>query len=155
MADDGSKKSQTVWPMPKFYFSVDFGGAMPTTSFQEISGLETETQVIEYRHGDSKQFSTIKMPGIAKTGNVTMKKGVFVKDNNFWKWYDQIKLNTIKRTVVTIKLLDETGAPTMTWTLANAFPVKITGTDLKSDGNEVAVETIEIAHEGLTIANGG
>lgn len=127
---------------------------MPISSFQEVSGLETETQVIEYRHGDSKQFSTIKMPGIAKTGNVTVKKGVFVKDNNFWNWYNQIKMNTIKRVAVTIKLLDESGNPTMTWTLANAFPVKITGTDLKSDGNEVAVESLEIAHEGLTIANG-
>lgn len=154
MADDGSAQSQTVWPLPKFYFSIDFGGGMPISSFQEVSGLETETQVIEYRHGDSKQFSTIKMPGIAKTGNVTVKKGVFVKDNNFWNWYNQIKMNTIKRVAVTIKLLDESGNPTMTWTLANAFPVKITGTDLKSDGNEVAVESLEIAHEGLTIANG-
>lgn len=154
MADDGSVQSQTVWPLSKFYFSVDFGGGMTITSFQEVSGLETETQVIEYRHGDSKQFSTIKMPGIAKVGNVTFKKGVFVKDNNFWNWYNQIKMNTIKRVAVTVKLLDESGNPTMTWTLANAFPVKITGTDLKSDGNEVAVESLELAHEGLTIKNG-
>jgi phage tail-like protein len=55
---------------------------------------------------------------------------------------------------VVISLLDEAGKPTMVWTLSNAWPTKITGTDLKSDGNEVAVETIEIAHEGLTIANG-
>jgi phage tail-like protein len=54
---------------------------------------------------------------------------------------------------VTISLLDEAGAPTMVWTLANAWPTKITGTDLKAEGNEVAVETIVIAHEGLTIAN--
>jgi len=54
---------------------------------------------------------------------------------------------------VTISLLDEAGAATMVWTLTNAWPAKITGTDLKSDGNEVAIESIEIAHEGLTIAN--
>ena len=60
-------------------------------------------------------------------------------------------MNMIKRNTVTISLLDEGGAPTMVWTLANAWPTKITGTDLKSDGNEVAVETIEIAHEGLKI----
>lgn len=141
------------WPMPKFYFEVSLGDDMANVAFQEVSGLDEEVQPIEYRHGNSKQFSTIKMPGIAKYGNVTMKKGVFAKDNQFLHWYQEIKMNTIKRQTVTIRLLDETGAPTMTWTLANAWPTKITGTDLKSDGNEVAVETLEIAHEGLTIEN--
>lgn len=149
---DGSTQDN-VWPLPKFYFKVSLGSQDNTVSFQEISGLETETQPIEYRHGDSKIFSTIKMPGIAKTGNVTLKKGVFVKDNNFWKWYDAIKMNTIKRETVTIQLLDEKGAPTMTWTLSNAWPTKISSPDLKSDANEVAVETMELAHEGIVIAN--
>lgn len=144
-----------VWPLPKFHFTVSLGSQDSTVSFQEVSGLDTETQPIEYRHGDSPQFSTIKMPGIAKSGNVTLKKGIFVNDNNFWKWYDAIKMNTIKRETVTIQLLDEEAKPTMTWTLSNAWPTKITGTDMKSDANEVAVETIELAHEGLTIANGG
>jgi len=151
MADDGSKQSAT-WPLPKFYFKVDIGD-QKDVPFQEISGLDTETQPIEYRAGNSKEFSTVKMPGIKKTGNVTLKKGVFAKDNKFWDWYNQIKLNTIKRVTVTIQLCDEAGSPTMVWTLANAWPTKITGTDMKSDGNEVAVETLEVAHEGLTIAN--
>jgi len=152
MADDGSAQSTNVWPMPKFYFEVKWDSEV--MSFQEVSGLDTEAQPIEYRHGDSPEFSTIKMPGIKKSGNVTMKKGVFKSDNKFWDWYSQIKMNTIKRIPVTISLLDEAGAPTMVWTLANAWPTKITGTDLKSDGNEVAIETIEIAHEGITISNG-
>lgn len=151
MADDGSKQSTSVWPMAKFYFSVKWDDA--SMSFQEVSGLDAETQAIEYRHGDSKVFSTIKMPGIAKNGNVTMKKGVFKSDNKFWDWYSKITLNTIKRIPITISLLDETGKDTMIWKLKNAWPTKVTGTDLKSDGNEVAIETIEIAHEGLTIEN--
>ncbi len=142
-----------VWPLPKFYFLVDIG-SQTKLPFQEVSGLDSETQVIEYRAGNNKVFSTIKMPGIVKFGNVTLKKGVFVKDNKFWEWYNKIKMNTVERVPVTIQLLDEGGNATMTWTLANAWPTKITGTDLKSDGNEVAVETIEIAHEGLTVANG-
>ena len=89
-----------------------------------------------------------------KSNKVTMKKGVFAKDNAFWDWFVKIKMNTIERQNVVIKLLDEGGNPTMTWTLLNAWPSKITSTDLKSDGSEVAIETIEIAHEGLTIANG-
>lgn len=137
--------------MPKFYFQVKWDSQV--MSFQEISGLDVQSEEIKYRHGDSPEFSVIKMPGMKKVGNVTMKKGVFKSDNKFWDWFNQIKLNTIKRLPVTISLLDETGAPTMVWTLANAWPTKITGTDLKAEGNEVAIETIEIVHEGLTIAN--
>jgi len=152
MADEGSTQSTNVWPLPKFHFQVKWDAEV--MSFQEVSGLDMEAQIIEYRHGDSKEFSTVKMPGIKKFGNVTMKKGVFKSDNKFWDWFNEIKMNTIKRKPVTISLLDEEGGATMVWTLANAWPTKITGTDLKSDGNEVAIESIEIAHEGLTIENG-
>jgi phage tail-like protein len=151
MADDGSQQSPNVWPMPKFYFQVKWDSTV--MSFEEISGLDVESQPIEYRHGDSPVYASIKMPGLKKYGNITMKKGVFKGDNKFWDWFNQIKMNTIKRVPVTISLLDETGKPTMVWTLTNAWPTKITGTDLKAQGNEVAVETIEVAHEGLTIAN--
>ena len=152
MADDSSKQSTNGWPLPKFYFEVKWDSAV--LSFEEVSGLDVEAQPIEYRHGFSPVFSAIKMPGLKKYGNVTMKKGVFKSDNKFWDWFNQIKMNTVKRVPVTISLLDEEGNPTMVWTLTNAWPTKVTGTDLKSEGNEVAVETIEIAHEGLTIANG-
>jgi phage tail-like protein len=123
-------------------------------AFQEVSGLDVESQPIEYRAGNSPNFSVQKMPGIKKYSDITMKKGVFKSDNKFWDWFNEIKMNTVKRIPVTISLLDEEGSPTMVWTLTNAWPTKIQGTDLKSTGNEVAVETIVIAHEGLTIANG-
>lgn len=147
---DGSKQDN-VWPLPKFYFQVKWDSEV--VQFQEVSGLNIEAQIIEYRHGDSPEFSAIKMPGLKKVGNVTMKKGVFKSDNKFWLWLQEIKLNTIKRKVITISLLDETNSPTMTWTLNNAWPTKITGTDLKSNGNEVAVESIDIAFETMVIAN--
>ncbi|HCS13706.1 MAG: phage tail protein [Zetaproteobacteria bacterium CG06_land_8_20_14_3_00_59_53] len=152
MADDGSAQSTAVWPLPKFHFEVKWDANV--MSFQEVSGLDVQSEEIKYRHGDSPVFSVIKMPGMKKYGNVTMKKGIFKGDNKFWDWLNEIKMNTIKRVPVTISLLDETGAPTMVWTLENAWPTKIQGTDLKSEGNEVAVESIEIVHEGLTIANG-
>lgn len=144
--------SSNTWPLPKFYFMVTINGE--NCSFQEVSGLETETQVVEYRDSNSKQFSTIKMSGIAKFGNVTLKKGIFVKDNGFFRWYSAIEMNTIQRSTVVIKLLDEAGQPTMTWTLLNAWPTKIMGADLATEGNEVAVELIELAHEGIVIGNG-
>jgi len=151
MADDGSSQSTTVWPIPKFYFQVKWDSQV--MSFQEVSGLDIQSEEIKYRHGDSPDFSVIKMPGMKKVGNITMKKGIFKGDNKFWDWFKQIKMNTIKRLPVTISLLDEGGKATMVWTLTNAWPTKITGTDLKSEGNEVAIESIEIVHEGITISN--
>ena len=139
------------WPLPKFYFSVQLGDDN-TVSFQEVTGLESETQPIEYRHGNSPVFAPLKMPGLQKVGNVTLRKGIFVTDSKLWNWYNEIKLNTINRRTVVINLLDETGTPKMVWTLNNAWPTKIIGTDLKSEGNEVAVEAVEIAYETLTVA---
>ncbi|WP_299747250.1 phage tail protein [uncultured Tateyamaria sp.] len=151
MTDDDSPQSQSIWPLPAFYFQVTMAGEDMT--FQEVSGLDVESQPIEYRAGNSKVFSTIKMPGLRKTGNLTLKKGVFTRGQTFWDWFSGIKMNTIKRQDLTISLRDGSGTPTMVWRVMNAFPTKITGTDLKAEGNEIAVDRIEIAHEGITIEN--
>ena len=150
MTSDGSTQN-TKWPLPKFRFEVNFGDGQLAT-FQEVSGLDIESQVIEYRTGNSAQFSTIKMPGMQKFGNITMKKGVFVKDNNFLDWHKNLKMNVVKRKTISIRLLDEAGDVTMEWQLKHAWPTKISSTDLKSDGNEVAIESLELAHEGLSIS---
>ena len=149
MADDGSAQ-EAVWPLPKFYFSIDLGDGKKQL-FSEVSGLQTDVEPIEYRHGDSPVFSPIKMPGLRKVGNVTLKKGVFTKDSVFWKWFNQTQLNIIERRTVIISLLDEKAAPMMTWTLTNAFPVKMQATDLKSDASEVAIESLVIAYETLAV----
>lgn len=153
MADDGSKDG-APWPMPKFRFEVDFGTELKGVAFQEVSGMDEGNQIIEYRKSNRSEFSVKKMPGITKYGNITMKRGIFVNDNTFWNWYNEITMNNIKRRTVLIKLLDEGGKTTMQWQLDNAWPTKITSTALKSDGNEVAVDTIEIAHEKLSIKEG-
>ncbi|HEU4554845.1 MAG TPA: phage tail protein [Chitinophaga sp.] len=156
MADlktDGSTQSANIWPLVKFSFKV----VWDTTEiiFQEVSGLSSETQVIEYRGGSSPTYSTVKMPGIKKYNNITFKKGTFQNDATLWTMYAGssagIKMNTIKRASVTISLLDETGQIAMSWSLLNAFPVKMQVTDMKSDANEPAIETMEVAHEGLTL----
>jgi phage tail-like protein len=146
MAED----KQTIWPLPQFYFVVKFGDGNEA-KFQEVTGLDTENRPIEFRHGDNPVFAPIKMPGLHKVGDVTLRRGVVAVDSDFWDWFNEIKLNTVKRRTVVIKLLDETGAPKMVWTLNNAWPTKITGTDLKAEGNEVAIETLELAHEGIDL----
>ncbi|MCF6405969.1 phage tail protein [Chitinophaga filiformis] len=136
--------------MVKFSFKVMWDGA--ELIFQEVTGLSSETQIIEYRGGSSPVYSTVKMPGIQKFSNITLKKGIFKGDKALWDKYNGIKMNTYKRINIVVSLLDETQNVAMSWTLKNAFPCKITVTDMKSDANEIAVETMEVAHEGLTMS---
>jgi phage tail-like protein len=137
------------YPLPKFSFLVEWGEAR--LGFTEVTGLERATEVIEYREGSSKTFSKLKMPGMETLSNVTLKRGTFEGDVGFHSWFNTIQMNTAERRDVIIKLLNENLEPTMVWRLTNCFPVKYQGTELKADGNEVAIETLEIAHEGLKL----
>lgn len=152
MAEDGAAQSGTTqaWPLPSFYFKVSVTD-VGDISCSEVSGLETEYDMIEYRAGDSPIFTKQKMPGMRKTSDVTLKKGIFKDDKAMWNWINSIKLNTIKRATVTISLLDESGKPVKTWELANAWPKKITVEGFKADGNTAAIETLILAHEGVTV----
>ena len=140
------------YPLPAFHFRVEWGGS--NMGFAEISGLTMETQVIEYRDGNRNEMGPVKMPGIPKHNNITMKRGIAPHDNDFFKWLNSTSLNKVQRRDITISLLDETHVPVMTWVAINAWPVKVEGPGLKATGNEVAIEAIEIAHEGLKISNG-
>ncbi|MEF8845769.1 MAG: phage tail protein [Bacteroidales bacterium] len=140
------------YPLPKFHFEVDWGEDRKI-AFTEVSGLDVETELIEYREGSSKEYSKIKMPGMIKYSNITLKRGTFKGDNDFFNWWNAIKLNKAPRESITINLLNENHEAIVTWEVKNAWPVKVQSTDLKADGNEVAVETMELAHEGLTIPN--
>jgi phage tail-like protein len=140
-----------VYPIPVFHFKVTWGST--DIPFSEVSGLTQEVQLIEYRDGSSPDYSTVKMPGLHKYNNITMKRGIVKGDNEFFKWLNTVKLNTIDRKNIIISLLNEEHQPVMTWTAQNAFPVKVEGPGLKASGNEVAVESIELAHEGLVLKN--
>ena len=141
----------STYPLVKFAFEVDWGGTK--VGFQEVTGLNLEAAVIEYRHGASPDFNKIKLPGLRTSSNITLKRGTFKKDNELFAWFQTMQSSTVERRSITISLLDENGEPAVTWKVKNAFPVKLLSTDLKAEGNEVAVETLEIAHEGLTIEN--
>lgn len=122
-------------------------------SFTEVTGLIVESEVIEYRTGDLPEFHKVKMPGPQKTGNITLKRGTLAGDNEMFKWWNTVKLNKIERRDVTISLLNEEHAPVVVWKVKNAWPVKLQATDLKADGKDVLIETLELANEGLTIQN--
>lgn len=146
-----------AYPLPVFHFRVEWGGS--NLGFAEVGGLVIENQLIEYRDGVSPEYSSIKMPGIPKYNNITLKRGIIKDDNEFYDWLNTIKMNKVgdkngDRRDLTISLLNENHEPVMVWKATNAFPVKIEGPGLKATGNEVAIESIEVAHEGLTIENG-
>ncbi len=141
----------TNYPLPKFHFLVEWGGT--SIGFTEVSGLEVETEVIEYRNGASLEYSKTKMPGMRKYSNITLKRGTFRSDNEFFEWFNSVQLNKIQRRDITISLLNEEHEPVVVWKVKNAWPSKVQSTDLKADGNEVAIETLELVHEGLVIQN--
>lgn len=140
------------YPLPVFHFSVSFGGKR--SGFTEVTGLTQENQAIEYRDGEFREYSSIKMPGLRKFSNITLKRGVVKSDNDFIEWLNTISLNKVQRRDLTISLLNEKHEDVVTWHVMNAFPVKVEGPQLKASGNEVAIESIEIAHEGLEVRNG-
>ncbi len=137
------------YPLSKFHFRVDWGGTR--IGFTEVTGLDRSLDVIEYRDGSSPEYSKIKMPGLQKFSNITLKRGTFATDNEYYQWLNTVQMNKIERRDLVISLLNENHDPVMVWKIKNAFPVKVQSSDLKADGNEVAIETMELAHEGLTI----
>lgn len=140
------------YPLPKFHFEVQWGGTR--IGFTEVTGLEVTTDKIEYRDGASKEYHKIRMPGMQTFGDLTLKRGIFAGDNEFYDWWNSVALNTIQRRDITISLLNESHDPVVIWKVKNAWPTKVTSTDLNASGNETAIETLVLAHEGLTMENG-
>ncbi len=137
------------YPLPGFHFIVEWGS--DSIGFTEVTGLDIENQVIEYRHGAMATYSPIKMPGLRKYSNITLKRGLLPKDNEFFKWFNENQLNQAERRTVVISLLNDQHEPIMVWKALNAWPVKISGPTLNAGASEVAIECIELAYEELNI----
>lgn len=139
----------TRYPVSSFHFQVEWGGTR--IGFTEVSGLSVELQNIDYREGSYLEYQVTKMPGMPQYSEISLKRGIFKGDNEFFQWLNTVKLNDIERRDLTISLLDEEHAPVVSWKVKNAYPSKVEGPSLNSTGNEVAVETITLQHEGLAI----
>jgi phage tail-like protein len=136
-------------PYLNFNFTVDIG-AGDELGFSEAEVPSGEIEVIEYREGADRVNTARKLPGLAKYPNVTLKRGVTGRTDLF-EWWKSVRDGQVQRRNVTITLLDEQRQPVVRWLLRNAWPVKIEGPSLNATGNEVAIETLELAHEGLEI----
>lgn len=139
------------YPMVGFSFRVQWDET--EIAFTEVSGLTMETEKIEYRQGSDKEHSKKAMPGLKSYGDITMKRGTFPSENDFYEWFNTINLNKVQRKDLTISLLNEEHEPVVIWKVKNAWPLKVESPDLSADASEVAIESITIAHEGLTIEN--
>ena len=138
-------------PSPKPRFQVEWRGT--NIGFSEVSGLDVETEVVEYSEGSSPEHTPIKTPRQQKFGTITMKRGVFKDRNGFHQWWITVKRNTIEQCDLTISLMNKELEPEVVWKVKNARPTKIQPTDLKADDNEAAIDTIELVHEGVSIEN--
>ena len=136
-------------PYLNFNFLVDIGVG-DELGFSEVEGLSGEIEVIEYREGADRVNTARKLPGLAKYPNVTLKRGITGRTDLF-EWWKSVRDGQVQRRNVTITLLDEQRQAVYRWHLRDAFPVKIEGPSLNATGNEVAIETLELAHEGLEI----
>lgn len=159
-----SNKAGLTYPLTKMNFLVTVDEISGTAAFTEVSGVEASVDVIEFRQGNAHSLSTVKLPGLVKHGNVTMKMG-YTMDNVFKDWIMDCVSETrkeIARHDVSIEMIDiNGGAPanlvttttgtSPVWVLKNAWVTKYTAPDLNSTSSEVAIESIELAYEELVI----
>lgn len=142
-------------PYPAVNFLVVINGVLDDGqairgSFAEVSGLDVEVAPIEYRTG-SEDITVRKLPGLKKFSNITLKRGV-IGDLTLWNWFKSVLDGQALRADGTITLLDESRQPVMQWKFRRAWPCRLSGPTLNAKGNEIAIETLEICHEGLEIA---
>jgi phage tail-like protein len=133
---------------PRFTVSLQLEEAGISGVFTEVSGLDSENEVLEFRDGNDPNV-THKVPGQLKYPNLVLKRGV-TGDASLWQWRRLVETGNIAdaRSNGTLVLLDR-GNPVATWRFVNAWPAKITGPELCGKGNEVAIEAVTIVHEGF------
>jgi phage tail-like protein len=137
-------------PLAGFNFLLESGGVL-RAGFSEITGLNSESDVVEYRTG-ADDFTNRKLPGMKKFGNVTLKRGVAASaDQDLIAWRNSVLVGDVKRLDVSILLLDEQRNEQVRYNLRAAWPSKWVGPDLKGGASEIAIEQLEIAHEGVSL----
>jgi phage tail-like protein len=137
-------------PYGAFNFVINFAGQEPAGGFSDVTGLNTEMVVAEYRSGSSPVNHVTKVPGLHKVGDVTFKRGI-INSSDHWAWINQVRTTgPLAKRDVTITLRDESGNAIQTWTLRGAMPLKYTGPTLAAKASgDVAMEELVLSAEGL------
>ncbi|MEP7188883.1 MAG: phage tail protein [Roseiflexaceae bacterium] len=136
---------QDIYSSSRFYVMID---SMAQAVFTELSGLQVETEVMEYAEGGNNDF-VHRLPGRTRVGNITLKRGI-TSSNDLFKWYMAIASGRkIDRRNISLVMYDTAGVELMRWNFLSAYPVKWVGPQFDATGNVSAVETLELAHAGL------
>jgi phage tail-like protein len=133
-------------PYANFNFRVEIDG-ITRAAFQECSGFESSVDVIEHREGGTNT-TPLKLPGMTKYSNIVLKWGI-ADDRDLYDWHRQVIQGDIQRRNGAIVLLDRRGTPVARWNFQRAWPCKWNGPDFNAEGTDVAIETLELAHEGV------
>lgn len=135
-----------AYPHGKYRYKVEIDG-LDAGGFSEVSGFDVSIDVIEYREGDMVR-TPMKVPGLRKYSNITLKQGL-ADSMVLYDWIISGVDGAVDRKTITITLLDEEEAPAASWQVINAWPMKYTAPDFNATSSEVAIESLEIAHEGM------
>ncbi|HWA72758.1 MAG TPA: phage tail protein [Polyangiaceae bacterium] len=143
-------EGKRIDPYGQFNFLVEIDGVIQA-GFSEVSGLSTDTNIIEYREGGEQQGTARKLPGLMKYANIVLKRG-YTAEKKLWDWRKKVIDGKTSRASGSIILLDEARQPALRWNFREGWPSKWEGPPLNGKTSEVAIETMEIAHEGLELA---
>jgi len=138
---------QNVYPYTKYRYRVEIEG-IDVAGFSEVSGFDANIDVVEYREGNMLPPTPIKLPGLRKYGNITLKWGL-TASMALYEWMAPSLEANVERKTITIILQDEDNADVASWQVVNAWVVKYTAPDFNATASEVAIESLEIAHEGM------
>ena len=135
-----------VHPARRFYVEIE---GHTQAVFTEVSGLQVEMQVFEYQEGGNNGFIH-RLPGPVKVSNIILKRGL-TTSNDFFKWCMEVALRQVSRKHLSVLLYDTLGEEVVRWNFHNAYPVKWVGPQFNSTSTATAIETLELAHDGLEL----
>jgi phage tail-like protein len=138
-------------PRPTNHFRLQIGGREAVGQFREVSGLDSEQEIVEQQEVDANGNQvTVKVPGRVKHSNIELKRGIDV-DKTLWEWRYQVETEgpDAARTDCTLELIDYDQSPIATYMIVAAWPSKYTGAAMNAGSNEIAVEAMTICHEGF------
>ncbi len=137
---------QRVDPYGAYNFRVEIDG-IDRAGFQEVSGLDSSQDAIDYREGTDPLHSR-KLPGVNTYSNVTLKRGI-TDDSQLWDWRKKAIDGKVERKHLSIVLMNDAGDEKQRWNVFHAWPTKWEGPSFNASGNDVAIETLELVHEGV------
>jgi phage tail-like protein len=148
MVSSDTRTGQQVHPYASYRFRVQVQG-VDVAEFTECAGLEMTVKTDEVREGGQNGF-VHRLPGRVEYGNLTLRRGYAMRNELFdWLVTSVGQRRTLVKQTVTVSLVDQSGGTVMSWTFLDAFPVKWSGPSFKAGDNAIALESLELAHNGM------